>query len=355
MMEAIICEVTATDKVGIVYHSFYLDHDPGQHVESPLRLQAIMAALHQQKLVEKLVPLSPMPASLEQLLLVHRPGLVQRLKGLAQSGGGAIDLDTVMSAGSFRAALMAVGGAIRAAEAVLEGEVDSAFALVRPPGHHATPAEAMGFCLFNNVAVAAAHLLHQGRAERILIVDFDAHHGNGTQAAFYADPRVLYFSVHQFPWFPGSGDVDEIGIGAGRGYTVNLPLPAGCGDAAHLRAFQEILIPAARRFGPQLILVSAGYDAHLADPLSLQRVTTPGYANLVATLKGMAQELCQGRLAMVLEGGYNLNALAASVATSFEVLLGAEVDMTLVGPDPYRDRSVMAEQVIGAAKAMHSL
>ncbi|GAI04383.1 unnamed protein product, partial [marine sediment metagenome] len=219
--------------------------------------------------MEQLVPLTPRAASLEELSTVHSMGFISYIQAFAERGGGWLDADTVVSPASYDAALYAAGGAIKAVDGVLSGEVESAFALVRPPGHHALRWEAMGFCLFNNIAIAAKHALNSYRLERILIVDFDVHHGNGTQDAFYHDPSVLYFSAHQYPFYPGSGHFDETGAGPGEGYTVNVPLPAWCGDSEYLRVFEEILAPVARRFSPQLILVSAGYDAHWSDHISL--------------------------------------------------------------------------------------
>ena len=203
----------------------------------------------------------------------------------------------------------------------MNGEVDSAFALVRPPGHHATYWRAMGFCLFNNIAIAAKHALNNYELERILIADFDVHHGNATQDAFYNDPHVLYFSTHQYPFYPGTGSIEEIGMGEGEGTTINVPLPAGCGDGEYLRAYNEVLIPAARRFQPQLILVSAGYDAHWADDISLMEVSTTGYAQMASILKGFAEELCQGRLVFTLEGGYHHRALPSSVKATLDILM----------------------------------
>jgi acetoin utilization deacetylase AcuC-like enzyme len=260
-----------------------------------------------------------------------------------------------MSRGSFKAALMAAGGAIKAVKAVLEGEVKRSFALVRPPGHHATANEPLGFCLFNNVAVAARDAMATGGLSRILIVDFDVHHGNGTQDAFYAESGVLYFSVHQYPWYPGTGYFDEAGEGEGEGYTVNVPLPPGSSDAEYLRSFEEILVPVAERFQPELIIVSAGYDAHLADKLSMMRVSTAGYIRMVETLCNLADGLCDGKLAMVLEGGYALETLAELVRVSLEVLMGKTVESSLVGPSPEQHRPLVAEQVMDAVKEIHGL
>jgi acetoin utilization deacetylase AcuC-like enzyme len=232
-----------------------------------------------------------------------------------------------MSPKSYEAAVYAVGGLLVAVEAVMKDEVDNAFAMVRPPGHHAISDRAMGFCIFNNVAVAAKLALNKFSLNRVLIVDFDVHHGNGTQDAFYTDPKVLYFSTHQYPFYPGTGWMDEIGSGEGKGATVNFPMAAGWGDEEYLRAFKEVLVPLARRFQPQLILVSAGFDAHWADELAMMRASIKGFAQMVMILKELAAELCQGRLVFTLEGGYNLQVIASSIKAVFDLLLGnSEID-----------------------------
>ncbi|HEU65248.1 MAG TPA: histone deacetylase, partial [Chloroflexi bacterium] len=252
-------------KAGLVYDPVYLEHDTGDHVENFQRVVAVMSYLKETGIKEKLICLPPRPASLEELETVHTPEYISYVKSKAEKGGGWLDPDTVMSPKSYEAALYAAGGLLVAVEAVMKGELDNAFALVRPPGHHAVPDRAMGFCIFNNVAIAAKLALSKFNLERVLIVDFDVHHGNGTQDAFYADPKVLYFSTHQYPFYPGTGWLDETGTGEGKGATVNFPMAAGWGDEEYLRAFNEVLIPVARRFQPQLILISAGFDAHWAD------------------------------------------------------------------------------------------
>jgi acetoin utilization deacetylase AcuC-like enzyme len=323
-------------KTALIYHPSYLEHDTGSHPENATRLSETMALLEKTALLRELVVLEPQPASEELLLAVHSPAHVQAIKALGDRGGGWIDGDTVMSPGSYRAALFAAGGAVRAVEALLSGEAQAAFALVRPPGHHATPGRAMGFCLFNNIAVAAAYALHQRGLERVLIVDFDVHHGNGTQDIFYHEPRVLYFSTHEYPFYPGSGSVGERGQGPGQGYTINVPLPAWCGEGEYLRVFQEVLGPAARRYRPELILVSAGFDIHWSDPIGQMQMTVEGFAHLAEALRGLAAELCGGRLAFCLEGGYSLQALAHGVRAILEVLLERPLSADPLGPGPAR-------------------
>jgi acetoin utilization deacetylase AcuC-like enzyme len=309
-------------KAGLVYDPIYLEHDTGDHVENSRRLVTAVSYLKETGIEEKLTCLPPRPALLEELEMIHAPEYISYVKSKAEKGGGWLDPDTVMSPKSYEAALYAVGGLLVAVEKVMNGEVDNAFALVRPPGHHAIHDRAMGFCIFNNVAIAAKFALSTFSLNRVIIADFDVHHGNGTQDAFYADPIVLYFSTHEYPFYPGTGWMDEAGMGEGEGSTANFPMAAGWGDEEYLRAFNEVLVPLARRFQPQLILVSAGFDAHWADQLAMMRVSVKGFAQMVMILKELAAELCQGRIVFTLEGGYNLRVVASSIKAIFDVLLG---------------------------------
>jgi acetoin utilization deacetylase AcuC-like enzyme len=339
--------------VGYVYHPIYLRHDTGQHVEVAARLEAIISYLERTGLKSKLTPIEPRPATVDEIALVHQKQYIKGIEEKAAGGGGWLDPDTVMSADSYQAALYAAGGVIRAVEAVMGGEVTNAFALVRPPGHHATSARAMGFCLFNNIAVAASYALARYKLERILIIDFDVHHGNGTQGTFYDNPRVMYISTHEYPFYPGTGSVEETGSGAAKGTNLNIPLPAGCGDAEYLEVFEQVVIPAARRFNPQLILVSAGYDGHWADPLAMMNLSVGGFAKMTGIIKGLADELCRGRLVLTLEGGYHLEALAASVKATFDVLLGNATEDPL-GTTPRRFAPDI-NSLIGEIKKVHKL
>jgi len=339
---------------GYVYHPVYLKHDTGQHVEVAARLEAIISYLEKTGLKKQLTLIEPRPATIDEIALVHQREYIREIEETAQRGGGWIDPDTVMSAGSYEAALYAAGGLIRAVAAVMGGEVNSAFALVRPPGHHATSQYAKGFCLFNNIAIAASYALAEYKLERILIIDFDVHHGNGTQDTFYDNPQVMYISTHQYPFYPGSGDIRETGGGAAKGTNINIPLPAGCGDAEYLKVFEQIIVPAGRRFNPQLILVSAGYDTHWADPLAMMAVSAGGFGQMTGIIKGLADELCGGRLAITLEGGYNLNALAASVKATFDALLGNSIEDPLGGP-PRPSGAVNIDRLIEAVKEIHKL
>jgi acetoin utilization deacetylase AcuC-like enzyme len=342
-------------KTGLVYDPIYLEHDTGDHVENSRRLVEAISYLKETGIKEKLTCLPPRPASLEELAMIHAPAYISYVKSKAESGGGWLDPDTVMSPKSYEAALYAAGGVLVAAEAVMKGKVDNAFALVRPPGHHAVQDRAMGFCIFNNVAIAAKFALSKFKLNHVLIADFDVHHGNGTQDAFYADPQVLYFSTHQYPFYPGTGWMDETGTGAGEGTTVNIPMAAGWGDGECLRAFNEVLVPVARRFQPQLILVSAGFDTHWDDHLANMKVTITGFAQMAMILKELAAELCQGRLVFTLEGGYNLRVVAHSIKAVFDVLLGnSEIDDPLGKAPPTRTPERFDEH-IEAIKRIHHL
>ncbi len=342
-------------KVGFVYDPIYLKHDTGQHVENARRLEAIISYLEQTELKPQLTPIKPRAATVDELSLIHHKQHISHVREVAQRGGGWLDTDTVMSAASYEAALYAAGGAIRATEAVVNGEVNSAFALVRPPGHHATVTRAMGFCLFNNVAIAAKYALAKYKLERILIIDFDVHHGNGTQDAFYDNPQVLYISTHECPFYPGTGSLEEAGKGEAKGTTVNIPLPAGCGDAEYLQVFEQIIAPATRRFKPQLILVSAGYDAHWADDIAMMQVSITGIVQMVTIIKELADELCSGHLVFSLEGGYDLTALAASVKATFEVLLGNTNIEDPLGQPPHRAAAPNITPLIKAIREIHKL
>lgn len=336
--------------VTFVYHPDFLEHDTGQHPERPERLTAIVDAVRRACL-PGLDFVTPSPASMEQVARVHAIRHVERVRRIAASGGGYADLDTVVLPRSYDVALLAAGGAIRAAEAVLSGEARASFAAVRPPGHHAGPSSTGGFCLLNNAAIAARHAQVAFGVSRVLIVDFDAHHGNGTQAVFDEDPSVLYASVHEYPFYPGTGAVREVGRGAGRGYVVNVAVPAGTGDLEYERIFDEALAPVARQFRPELILASAGYDAHWLDPLVLLEVSTAGFASMVGRLREWADELCGGRLALILEGGYDLGALAASVVASLAVLVG--VPPTDPFGQPGRRRPVDIAPTIAEVRRAH--
>jgi acetoin utilization deacetylase AcuC-like enzyme len=342
-------------KVGFVYHPIYLKHDTGNHPESYHRLEAIMSHLEQTGIKPQLAPVKPREATIEELSLVHHGQHITHVQEVALRGGGWLDLDTPMSADSYEAALYAAGGTVQATEAAVNGEVNSAFALVRPPGHHATCQQAMGFCLFNNIAIAAKYALTRCGLERLAIIDFDVHHGNGTQEAFYDNPQVLYVSTHQYPHYPGTGAIEETGSGKGRGTTVNIPLPRGSGDTEYQQAFEQIVAPATRRFQPQLIMVSAGYDLHWSDELASMELSITGLVLMMKIIKELAEELCDGRVVLSLEGGYDLKALAASAGATFEVLLGKQDIEDPLGRSPHPWAAPSIAPLIEAIRKIHNL
>ena len=302
----------------------FLDHDPGPgHVESPARLDAIMAELGRAPLAGVTIE-TPRPASDAEIEAVHSPRYRARLASL-EGQYDELDPDTAVSPGSWEAARLAAGAAVGAALAVMKGDADNAFALVRPPGHHARPNRAMGFCLLNNAAIAAEAARRAG-AERVLILDWDVHHGNGTQEIFEARDDILYMSVHQYPFYPGTGAAAEVGVGAGRGATVNCALPGGQADADYGVVFHDLFLPVGRTFAPDLIIVSAGFDAHARDPLAEMRVTERGFAAMGSALRELAAGTCGGKLVLLLEGGYDLGALASSVHATLEALTGRHED-----------------------------
>ena len=340
---------------GYVYHPIYLEHDLRGHPENQQRLKTILRVLDRHGMLPRLVPIEAEPISAERLERVHTPRYIAQVQRVAQQGGGHLDADTYVRPASYDAALMAAGGLVEATRAVLDGEVGNAFALVRPPGHHALAGRGMGFCLFNNVAIAARYALAERDVERVLIVDFDVHHGNGTQDEFEADPAVMYVSTHQYPHYPGTGHWRETGTGEGQGSLVNVPLPGGVGDEGFARIFDEVIGPAAWRFQPQLILVSAGYDAHWDDPLAYLQLSVGGYAAIARALYNLAAELCQGRLVFTLEGGYHLEALSYSILNTFAVLLGDEAWELVdpLGPSPRGERPI--DDVIAQVRQIHNL
>lgn len=295
-------------------------HDAGRsHPERPSRLRAVQAGLETALREGTARLVAPRPASRQEILRVHDEAIVDALEMLCRSGGGEIDGDTAAGPRSWDAAIVAAGGPLDAVERLQAGEADAAFVAVRPPGHHATPERAMGFCLLNNVAIAAAALADAG--ERVLIVDFDAHHGNGTQDAFYHDGRVVYVSLHEWPLYPGTGWITETGAGEGAGATVNIPVPAGTTGDVYLAALDEVVAPVAERHRPTWLILSAGFDGHRADPLTDLGLTAGDFAEVTARLSRLVPA---GRRLVVLEGGYDLDALAVSTEACVAALAGLE-------------------------------
>ncbi|MCS7050276.1 MAG: histone deacetylase [Thermomicrobium sp.] len=306
----------------VVTSRYFLEHDTGDHPERPARLEAILRFLERTGRLEDRWIVEPDPADEATIALVHDWQYIEELRAFAARGGGWLDADTVVTARSYDVARLAVGAAVGGVDLVMRGEAPRAFALVRPPGHHAEPDRGMGFCLFNNVAVAAAYALERYGLQRVAIIDWDVHHGNGTQAAFYRSDRVFFVSLHQWPLYPGTGRLDEVGEGPGRGYTLNLPLPPRSDDRVYLEAFDRHIGPRLESYRPELVLVSAGYDAHYADPLAAMSVTEHGFAGMATRVRQWAGEWSGGRLVLVLEGGYNLSALASSVGATLDALDG---------------------------------
>jgi acetoin utilization deacetylase AcuC-like enzyme len=305
----------------ILRHDSSLHHDTGGHPESVARIAAIFNALQARDWLGAQVRDSA-PVALETLHAVHPPAYVDFVRGACESGGGHLDADTVVSSGSWEAALHAAGGAVELVDALVDGSVRAGASLHRPPGHHAEAAQAMGFCLFANVAVACRHAIDTHGLQRVFVLDFDVHHGNGTNDIFHADPRVLFVSLHQRPLYPGSGRADDRGSGDGLGYTVNLPLPPGSGDDAWCSMVEHVAVPLARAYEPQLVLLSAGFDAHARDPLANCEVSDEGYALMAGSARRLADEFGCG-LGVVLEGGYDLDGLVGGLLAVLEVA-GAE-------------------------------
>lgn len=312
-------------RVGFLFHPAFLDHEMGPgHPESPDRLRAIRSHLQATKTLDRLTLLEPQPASKDWISLVHSKSYIDALESRAPSSGYArLDPDTSMSPGTLRAAYLAAGGAITAVNAVMDQQVDQVFCAVRPPGHHAEAGRAMGFCFFNNIAIAARYAEKQYGLKRVLIVDWDVHHGNGTQDTFEEDPSVLFFSTHQYPHYPGTGHATEIGRGKGKGLTVNVPMSGGQGDEEYQEVFENVLVPAAEAFKPELVLISAGFDAHQDDPLASMNLTAEGYGALTRIVTGIANRHAAGRVVSCLEGGYHLPGLASSVHRHIMGLLEA--------------------------------
>lgn len=301
-------------KTGIIKDRRFLRHgsDP-THPESAARLQTVYRMLETPEMTGRFFEIPTRFATPEELEGVHNRAYIDRIARTSGQFHVSLDPDTDATEESYDVARLAAGSLCHAVDHVLDGRLDSAFGLVRPPGHHAEADRAAGFCIFNNVAVAARHALSQGSVRRVLIVDWDVHHGNGTQHSFYDDDRVLYFSTHQYPFYPGTGHLRETGHGKGTGYTINCPLAYGADDGVYVRIFRKILAPVTRRFKPDLILVSAGFDTHGDDPLGSMRMTARGYAALTRILMHEADTCCGGKILLTLEGGYNLAALAASI------------------------------------------
>ncbi|MFQ6037949.1 MAG: histone deacetylase [Candidatus Aminicenantales bacterium] len=337
-------------KTGIVKDWSYREHDMGAfHVETPQRIEVLYRMI-EEDLPYSFEEIKPRPASEEELERIHTRSYIESLKATEGKERVILDPDTSTSARSYEVALLAAGGVLEALDEIIAGRIDNAFALVRPPGHHAESARAMGFCLFNNTAIGAAHLLHTHGCQKVLIVDWDLHHGNGTQNAFYQRNDVLYFSTHQYPHYPGSGHWRETGAGPGAGFTINVPLRAGKTDSDYLRIFQSLLRPVALSYRPDFWLVSAGFDAHEADPLGGMRLTGMGFAALTAELLALAKETAGGRILFVLEGGYDLEGLRTGVREVLGQLTG-EASPPSLAPEPSEATLEELRPVVEALKS----
>ena len=316
---------------GFLWHEKYMWHDtgsgaagnvePGEHFENPETKRRMKNLLDLSGMTDKLVRLDPRIATEEELLRFHTADYINRIRKLSDDFGGYAGPNTPFGKGSYEIAKLAVGGTIVATEAVLSGRVDNAYALVRPPGHHAERDLGRGFCIFGNVALAAMHAREIWGIERIVTIDWDVHHGNGTQHSFESDNSVFFFSIHQYPHYPGTGTASERGLGPGQGQTMNIPVHAGSTDTDYLVHFEQDLIPAIDQFKPEFILISAGFDAHRSDPLGQIRLSEEGYRALTLHIRQLANRHCKGRLVSLLEGGYHLTSTALSIEAHLQALL----------------------------------
>ena len=312
-----------TFKTGLVYSDRYQHHNTGHnHPERPARVSFVYEFLKKSDIFKDLVLISPKPATLKQIKAVHSKYYIEHVQRSCSEGQHMLDsVDTAISSDSYEVALLAAGGAIQLVDAVMKGKVRNGFALVRPPGHHAEMEKALGFCIFNNIAIAAKHLQEKYGLKRILIIDWDVHHGNGTQHTFEEDPSVFFFSVHQYPYYPGTGNERETGRGAGERTTLNVPLSAGAGDLEYKHVFEEIFYPKASHFKPEFILISAGFDAHKTDPLAHMNLSDEIYGFFTDMALKLAHENGHERIVSVLEGGYNLDAISRSIYTHLKHLM----------------------------------
>jgi acetoin utilization deacetylase AcuC-like enzyme len=318
----------------LVYHDIFVEHVMSQsHPESPERLRSAMSSIRAAGLLddEKVNLLTPKKAPLDEVYLLHGKPYLEGIREKSEKGGGIYTMDTSVNSYTYDAALLAAGGGIDAVDRVMQGDSENAFVLCRPPGHHAEYEKAFGFCFINNVAVAAKHLLEKHDVERVMIIDYDAHHGNGTQRSFYSFKDVLYVGLHQDgrTLFPGSGFPDEIGTGEGEGYTVNLAMYPGAGDSSFDQAFSHVLEPIAESYNPDFILVSVGYDGHFMDPLTNLGLSTSGFAMMNSRLKQMANSCADGRIVCFLEGGYNLEVMGMCSLNLLEELAGMSITSSI--------------------------
>ena len=336
-------------------HPRYTEHDYPGHPENADRIRAVWRGLDESGLSERMQSLEPHAVDTDWVLTVHTAAYLDLLRCVSDTPRTTfLDPDTYAGPDALTIALLSAGGAVGVVDRVLSGSAGNGLAAIRPPGHHAMPSRAMGFCLLGNVAIAARYAQRQYGIGRILIVDYDVHHGNGTEAMFYDDPSVLYVSTHQYPFYPATGAATDIGTGPGEGYTVNIPLPSGSGDANYATVFEQIIWPSAEQFQPQLVLVSVGFDAYREDPLAEMRLTLSGYSHLATEVIRMAQRFCDGRVVFLLEGGYNLDALRYGVANIARLLLGDPPTDPLGSPSDTRADPDIAG-LVGQLAQLHGL
>ncbi|MEE8143420.1 MAG: histone deacetylase [Planctomycetota bacterium] len=336
------------------YHPIEQQHSWDGHPEHRGRLSEALRLIQKDGILHRFDAVPVEALSLERLQRVHPLDHIAAVQELAENGGGFIDADTYVAPQSDEAALMAAGALAGLVEAVMQGKARRGMSIMRPPGHHALANQAMGFCIFANVAIAARLAVEELGARRVLIVDWDVHHGNGTESILYEDPEAAFFSTHQYPFYPGTGALEDIGAGEGKGYNLNVPLPPGVGDAGYCRVFDEILKPYALHLEPDLILVSAGYDAHWRDPLANEALSLAGFAALTRKVMALADELCDGRLVLALEGGYNLEVLPHAILNTLKLLENPDIDP----PDPFGEaprEDTPVDSLVAKVIALHRL
>ncbi len=340
-----------------VTHSRYTEHHLAGHPEHAGRIRAVWAELDKAGLTERMNKIEASPVDEQWISTVHTPKYLELLHWVDQhppQGVHHLDPDTYAGATTFEIAKLSAGGVVQAVDEVLSGKAKNALAAVRPPGHHAMPEHAMGFCLLGNVPIATRYAQRKFSIERVMIVDFDVHHGNGTEAMLYDDPTTLFISSHQYPFYPGTGATSDTGIGNGTGYTINIPLEAGHGDKSYADFYEQIIWPAAERFQPELIIVSAGFDAHWLDPIAGMRLSLNGYAHLTRELIRMADKLCGGKIVFAMEGGYNLDALSHGIVNVAHALLGDDnISDPLGAPKDTNEPDI--KPLIRQLKSIHGL
>lgn len=342
-----------TSTTGITFDPIFLKHDQPGHPENAKRLESIIFGLQEKGLLEKVKHINSRSAEIDEIAICHKKEYVEYVKEFCEKGGGYFDPDTYSNQHSYTAAATAIGSSIDLVKAVIEGELKNGFALLRPPGHHALADRSMGFCLFGNIAIAAKVALTQSGISKVAIVDFDVHHGNGTQALVGDDPNILFISSHQYPFYPGTGSVREIGNGEAEGTVINIPLQAGVGDEGFKIVYEKIVIPSLERFKPELILVSAGYDGHCEDPLANLNLSLTGYNWISRELIKSAEKICNSKIVFFLEGGYNLQVLSDGVANTIRGLLGIELFEDPLGKP--NDEEPDIERVINELIRIHRL